>query len=360
MPRESVLLSTHRDSLTIEDFIFHVILKGEEVPRYFDMVTFADNNQRQFFTDLILAAAEGTQYNFADRENSDFVRNCQAIIDNPKDNFVSLSKKLTHGFHELHSGNVNDGVFVVARITIIIDRQRQSFIALLKVDYARVYQQVAQASEDNQIRITFNEIHESIAEDKSKIQKWALIDIGNHFAWDVLAKQRGRLGQQADTSEAISDYFKRFLGVTERESASNLTRSFVSQVSVWARQQEGLPEDEIPNNYKARAIAYMESSDNFNTDAFINLVVRDEDPERKQRMAASLREFLADKGLAGQAFTPTPNSLPKAQKKNKLTTGYGVVITWEGEAQDSGISIDHEKREGYKYITIKTPDFDLS
>lgn len=360
MPRESVLLSTHRDSLIIENFIFHVILKGEKVPRYLDMVTFADDAQKQFFKELILAAAEGTQYSFVDRDNSDFVENCQLIVDDPVTNFVNLSKKLTHSFHELHSGNVNDGIFVIARVSMIIDRERKSFIALLKVDYSRVYQTIKEHTDEELIKVTFKEIQESIAEDKKKIQKWALIDVGNHFGWNVLAKQRGRLGRQADTPEAISDYFKRFLGVTERECDSNLTREFVTQVSAWARQQEGLPEDEIPNNYKARAISYMEAADNFDSDAFINLVVRDEDPERKEKQSEALREFLADKGLAGQAFTPKPNSLPKSQKKNTLKTGFGVTITWEGNMQDNGIEIDNISRGGYKYITIKTPAIDLS
>ncbi len=359
MARQSVLLSTHRDSLIIEDFIFHVILKNEDTPRYFNEVTFTDDSQRKFFTDLILAAAEGTQYVFSDREHSDFVRNCQLIIDDPKSNFVTQSKILTHSFHELHSGNVNDGVFVVTRVSMVVDNERRSFIALLKVDYARVYQQIEERN-DNNIRITFKEIQESIAEDKSKIQKWALVDISNKFGWDVLAKQRGRSGKQADTPEAISDYFKRYLGVTERECDSNLTRAFVTNVFAWARQQEGLPECEIPNNYKARAISYMEATNTFDSEKFVDFVVRDDEPDRKEQLINSLTEYLRNQGLHGQVFSPKPDSLPKSQKKNTLKTEFGVTVIWEGNMNANGITIDDNSDQNYKVITIKTPNYDLT
>ncbi|ALC15615.1 hypothetical protein DSOUD_0828 [Desulfuromonas soudanensis] len=357
MARESVLLTTHKDSLIIEDFIFHVILKDEETPRYFDAVTFRSQSQRDFFKEIILLAAVGTQYVFADPENSDFVQNCQEIIANPAERFVPLSRTLANSFRQLHIGHVNDGVFIAARVSMLIDGHRQSFISLLKVDYANVLQHVRDRIGTDDV-VTFNEITESIAEDKKTIQKWAFIDVGNHFGWDVLAQQRGRLGKQADTTEAIADYFKQFLGVTERETDSVLTRAVVQEASAWARQQEGLPE--IPNNYKARAFDYMGASDNFDTDDFINLVVRDEDPERKQRLMGSLREHLAAKGLAGQTFTPRAGSLIKSQKKNTLKTTNGVTLTWEGQAEDRGIMIEQERKNGYKHITIRTPDFDLT
>jgi hypothetical protein len=357
MARESVLLTTHKDSLVIEDFIFHVILTDEEIPRYFDTVTFRSDAQKDFFREIILMASVGTQYVFTDRANTDFVNHCQTIINNPAEHFIPLSRTLANSFRQLHVGHVNDGVFIIARVSMLIDGQRHSFLSLLKVDYARVLQHVRDRIGADEV-VTFNEITESIAEDKKTIQKWAFIDVNNHFDWDVLAQQRGRLGKQADTTEAISDYFKQFLGVTEKETDSVLTRTLVQEAYAWARKQEGLPE--IPNNYKARALDYMGASDNFNTDEFINLVVRDEDPERKQRMMGCLREHLAAKGLAGQAFRPRAGSLTTSQKKNTLKTISGVTLIWEGRAEDRGIEIEQERREGYKHIIIRTPDFDLN
>lgn len=356
MPRESVLLSNHRDSLNIESFIFHVILKDEDTPRYFDVVTFRDNKQRDFFKEIILMAAEGTQYIFTDRENSDFVHNCQEILENPAENFVPLSRTLASSFRQLHIGHVNDGVFIVARVSMLVDGERRSFLSLLKVDYANVLQHVRDRIGTNEV-VTFNEITESIAEDKKNIQKWAFIDVGGSFGWDVLAQQRGRTGRQANTPEAISDYFKQFLCVTERENDSTLTRSVVQAVNEWSRKQEGLPE--VSSNYKSRALDYMGAADTFNTDEFINLIVRDEDSERKQRIMNSLREYLSEKGLAGQTFTPKAGSLPTAQKKNTLKTTNGVTIIWEGQAEDRGIQIETTRINGYKHISIQAPDFDL-
>jgi len=349
VPRESNLTSTEKASIQIEKFIFHIIIASEDAPRYLDMVELEDN-QRVFFTARISEAAEGSQFVFQDAAAGATAVACSSIIENDDENFVAASRTLAANFISMHRGTMNNGVLVVALISIVRpDGQRVRLISLIKMDHTRVLQYTIENTENGQVA-KMNEVLNSFVEDKKAMQKVALIDVGDNYAWHVLARDRSK-------PDGLTDFFKAFLGVVQRNDPSTLTRKTIKTVSEWAfaLQAIDIPEDEEASNYKTRAISYMETHAQFDTDAFLDMVVRDEVPFRKQQMEQSLHDALAIAGIAGQQFSSRPGSIASSVRKNKRRTAEGVLVEWSGEAANAGVQISNEPDEnGHYEIKIRT------
>ena len=77
--------------------------------------------------------------------------------------------------------------------------------------------------------------------------------------------------------DKISEYFRKFLSVTEREHDSHWTREAVRAVTAWAFENEGALSDDA-SGYKHRAITYMDTHAVFETDGFIDMVLNEGDP----------------------------------------------------------------------------------
>jgi 3-oxoacyl-ACP reductase-like protein len=193
------------------------MIQGTSLPQYLDEVTLSVS-QEKFFTDKVIECARGTQYLFEDVNKSKTPVMCSEILNNPTLNFVNNSRELAEHFLVSHPNTASSGVLIITRVTMVINTVAKSFIAILKVDYTKVLQQVR--DKKNPKLMTFKEIVDSLSEDKSAIQKRVLVDVGNNFKWDVLAVERGRVGQKQDTNSAITDYFKKFLSVKLRENYS--------------------------------------------------------------------------------------------------------------------------------------------
>ncbi|SFU36360.1 nucleoid-associated protein [Halomonas korlensis] len=345
-PLESVLTQAQRDSLEIVDFIFHIIdpdapgkvIKLDEVQ--------LQPKQRAFFIERLRDIAEGTQYVF----NSDAANlqvHSQQLIEE-RDGFVDLSYSLTQEFARLHGGQMSAGVFIISVVKYLASAHDwRQLVFLLKMDQQESFTYSYEDREGRRVAIV-NEIPNALNENKRAIQKSALIDSTDRFAWDVLAFDRVKKPE-------IGDYFRDFLGVIERQQDSTLTKSAHTAVRKWAREipQESLPPGEDINTYLGRALNYLKDHDTFVTDAFLETVVRDEDPRRKELCALSLRDVLAEAGVAGQTFRPRPNSLPKKQKNQTYETSEGVTITYEGTLETAGIDIVHLDNGGAR-VTIET------
>lgn len=347
MTKESVLTPAEKASITIEHFIFHIIIAGEETPTTLAEVVLTEE-QRRFFCDRLAQAAEGTQYLFTDHNASTPAR-CARILENPDEHFLVESVGLAQDFLNQHRRNMSDGVFVVAVIHLERGNERIPLISLVKLDHTRVLEYLTEETEGGLVA-KLQEVMNTFVEDKSALQKVALIDPGEYYAWDVLAKERG-------SSETIRDYFRGFLSVTEREDASHWTRQAISAVTSWAFQNKAeFPDDQDPSSYKARAISYMETHGEFATDGFLNMVVRDNDSDRRQVLQASLYDRLAENGVAGQTFAPKPGSIKKSVRKNRYVTREGVTIEWEGDARTVGVKVE-PSGEGRQRIIIETHGF---
>lgn len=340
MPRESVLTAAERNQIRIEKLIFHIILKDELQPRYLNEVAITDE-QCSFFRDRLGDAAAGRQFLFVD--GSTTKTKAEEIIDCANERFVQLSKELAADFKRLHGPSANDGVFIVSVASI----GERKLVFLIKFDHKKIYQyQVEEGG-----RALLREVQDTFSEDKSSIQKVALIDVSDTAVWDVLVTD---LSARAE-KDYITDYFKRFLDVFPRETDTDLTKQALSMAFKWAvENQEDLPEAQEASDYKSRAKAYLLGNETFDSDDFINSVILDEDTERRERHRGSLRQMMEDDGLYGQHFTLVHSALTRKSTKNVRLTREGLRIEWEGSAEDVNYSVSQQDENGQQTITIKT------
>lgn len=345
-PLDGVLNQAQRNSLEIVDFIFHII--DPEAPGKvikLDEVQLQDK-QKTFFLDRLRDIAEGTQYVF----NPDAVNlqdQSQQLIDD-RDGFIELSYLMTQEFARLHRGQMSAGVFIVSVVKYLADAHDwQQLAFLVKMDQQESFAYSYEEIDGRRVAVV-NEIPNALNENKHAIQKSALIDPAKQFAWDVLAFDRVK-------KPVLSDYFQSFLGVIERQQDAALTRMAYSAVRKWAKDvpRDQLPPGEDVNTYRERALNYLNDHDTFETDAFLDSVVKDENAERKAQHMGALRDALAENGVAGQSFRPRPDSLPKKQRKQVYETSEGVTIIYEGTREEAGMHIE-DIDGGGKRITIET------
>lgn len=330
---EAVLSQAQRDSLELTDFIFHIIdpdAGEDDRVVYLDEVQLTES-QRSFFLERLQEAAQGTQYVF--KQDAVHLQDKCLRLRDDVERFVEVSRQITADFAGRHRGQMSAGVFIVSKARFLISAHRWGeFAFLVKMDKQPSISYQYQVIGGRKVA-TLQNNDNALIESKKAIQKSALINVSEHFAWHVLAFDK----QQ---NPGLTDYFRGFLGVTERQEASALTRLANSTVRKWAKDipQEDLPEGEDFNTMAGRAFNYLKDRDQFDTDEFVNTVVRCEDPEKKESLTRSLREKLAESGVAGQQFRPQPNSLPKRERKQVYQTDEGVIISFEGTLEEAGIT----------------------
>lgn len=348
LPLEGVLSQAHRDSLEVLDFIFHIIdpdaEEGQEVV-YLDEVQL-QARQKAFFLERLREAAEGTQYVFKP-DAVHLKEKCGQVVSEPQ-RFVELSRQITEDFSGRHEGQMSAGVFVVSTVRYLVSANNwQKLIFLIKMDKRPSFSY--SYSEQNGRRVAvMNEVENALSETKAAIQKSALIDVSGVFAWNVLAFDRVK-------KPSIGDYYRGFLGVTERQQDAVLTKTAHSTVRKWAKRltAEQMPLGEDALGYGGRSLNYLKDHDAFDTDEYLNAVVRDEDAQRKAALIALLREELASAGVAGQQFRPRPDSLPSKDTKQIYQTAEGVTISFEGDKTTVGLSVQNIGNNR-KRITIET------
>ncbi len=349
---ESGLNQAQKDSLAIVNFIFHIIdpEAEDEADRvvYLDEVTLQEK-QKQFFLDRLRDIAEGTQYVF--KEDAVFVRErCALLLEKPAQ-FNQLSRQLTEDFAARHEGQMAPGVFVVAVVSFMASAGKsKKLVLMVKMDKRPTFSYTHKSVDGKRIA-KMTEVPNALNETKQAIQKSAVVDVSDHFAWDVLAYDR--------VQKHLGTYFRAFLGVRERQVNSELTRNAFAIVRKWANSlpADAMPENEDAIGYRGRALNYLRDHDTFDTDDFIDAVVRDEDAERKAVLSTQLREALVEKGVAGQQFTPRPESLPPKERKQVYQTNEGVTITFEGAKEAAGLSIDSGVDGAV--ITIRTGGYQI-
>lgn len=340
MAKESVLNLEEKQSITIEEFIFHIIIQEEEEPRYLDAVAISEE-QKLFFRDRLIDVSQGNQFIFTDKETGATYKLCKNILNNTEDNFLAASKSLTFDFKGRHSKNTSDGVFITALAKIKDDKK---LIFLVKLDHKKVYRyQIKDA------KALLEEIKNTFIEDKSAVQKVALIDISDNYIWDALVYDRAKQG-------GITDYFRNFLGVKLRDTPSKWTTDAIRHPSRWASSnRESLDPEQQPYHYKERAIQYLSTTSLFNTDTYINSVILDEDEDRRNLLKVSFENYLIETGLSGQEFAPNKGSITPKAKKHIVKTSEGVTLEWTGDAKDANIHIPNQKgSDGLYQISIKS------
>lgn len=364
------------ESLQIENFIYHVIRHDLDEPSFNDEVAL-EQEQKEFFEKQIRRSCEGTQFLFSNPEYNNCCIDCVDIL-NDTTSLVPKSRMLAQRFFTAHNLTMSDGIFIVAVVSVLIGDERYKLLSFLKIDFTTVYQQRRNNVDGRQI-VSLTRILDSLADTPKALQKWAIIDPGTEFSWDVIALQRGKTGKEKDTNEAISDYFRSFLQVIVRDNPSSLTKKTVASTSDWSKDVAGmLPSHVKHTDIKARSVSYFDSHEQFDTDSYTDHVLgtfipselmedglSDEQQQEKERYqhlqtecSASLLNMLTEKEIAGQVFESRPNSIPGSNRKSKLVTDEDVTIFFKGELTENNINITEDN--GEKIITIRTTQFEMT
>jgi len=342
-----------RDSIEIHNFIYHILLTKADEVDYLNEVTLT-TEQTNFFKEMIAESSRGTKYKFINVERSALFEQCSQIIENSSndDMFVEKSKDIAQNFKAQHDNRMADGIVIVIAFSMEVNLERSRFIAILKLDYKSVLQQVRDPK--NPKHVTFKEISDSLVEDKSSIQKRAIIDVGDSFHWDVIAVERNRTAAKQDTDVAIGTHFKKFLDVTLLMDNSSVTRKAISHTHTWAKKQEGI----IPADIKARVINYIEAHDeqNINMDDIRDLICNNDDIKDSKQLSTSFDKYMDSVEFSGVQFTAKANSIPDKEKRTKVKTNKNVTIEWQGEMKDAGVK--KKTIDGITTITIVADSID--
>lgn len=343
--RESVFTISEQESIEIDQFIFHVIIAGEEEPRYLDKVTLT-RDQLSFFKKRFLDASTGTRFIFKNKQMSSFYNECLLLLDNDETDFTTSSKALAFSFNQWHKGSANDGIFIVSTVRMIKSDEEFKLVFLIKMDHRAVYRYKLDGNE-----ATFEEIINTVVEEKNAMQKVAIVDIGGHFSWEVLAADRTK-------TDGVAGYFENFLTVKELEPDSTLTRQTVAAVKRWAvLHRAKLPTGQTPNDYKDRATDYMLGNSVFESEKYLEVVVGDKgDSEKIEWGKDSLRQYMMDMDLYGTEFRPRPNSLRGKENRNVLKTEEGVTLEWLGTKESKNLEIPERRNleDNLYHLIIKT------
>lgn len=360
--RISAVPAASINSLEVHEFIYHIMIQGTSLPEYLKEVSLTFD-QRKFFTEMIQECTKGTQYIFDERnkegkgeEESLLSTWCNEITQDPKKYFESNSKKIAKDFLRFHPNTAVSGILIVSRVTMEIDTETKSFIAIIKVDYTKVLQQIR--NKNDNLKVSFKEISDSLAENKSAIQKRALIDVNNIFKWDALAVERGRVGKKLDSDKAITDYFERFLGVKLLANDSVYSRRVPSLVSKWAGTVEGLSKSEA----KATAVALINAHDGqvLSMDDIAVAVCAHENEDVHNERLISFKNFMGreENAMEGVQFVARPASIPDSDKVNCYRTNKHVIVKFEGSPESNGIEITSDNKTGEKLIIIRASKID--
>jgi hypothetical protein len=343
---EAVLNQAQKDSLEIEDFIFHIIEPEEDDANkvlYLDSVELGAK-QSKFFLDRLRDTLSGTQYVFKEEAVS-LKEKCEHLL-RPRKDFNKISRQITEDFAARHKGAMSAGVFVISVVSFKLSgAETRKLILLIKMDKSETFSYSSKIKDGKRVA-EMREVPNSLNESRKAIQKSAVIDVSDEFAWGVLAQDRGE--------PRLSDYFRAFLGVTERQHDSVLTRTAAIAVRRWALtlKPAEMAAGEDSSTFAGRAIDYLKGHAQFDSDAFVEMVVRDTDKTRKKNLTASLSKVLADSGVLGQVFEPKPESLKKAERTTVYRTDEGVTISFEGDRNAVGVSVRQEA--GHTVLTVRT------
>lgn len=340
MAKESVLSISDKEAIKIEKLIFHIILTENVNPIFLEELVITEEQQK-FFRERLVDAAQGRQYKFTE-DKPPIQELTKKILSSSDEDFLKISKDITERFQTIHTGSTNDGVFIISIASI----RNRKLLFLIKLDHKKVYEYKLKGS-----TALLEEIKNTFSEDKTAIQKVALIDADSNVVWDVLVFDRSKPG-------GVTKFFANFLSVLPRETDADLTIKTQFAARKWATDNKKVidPKQE-PSFYKNRARDYLMNASLFDTDDFINNVIYDEDYKRRNYLKESFRTYLDDLGLAGQNFIPKKEALTPKEQKNIRQTAEGVKIEWIGDMKDNNINIPNLPNQNGEYlITIKTSD----
>lgn len=341
------------DALQLKHFIFHILDPEQDQPRFLSKVAL-DPHQTSFFLEQFrLAAHQASAFEFVSQEHGFVHRATQLLSGLDEDSFLSLSRDLATDLHDHLRGNMSPGILILAVLGL---PERKDHLFLLKMDHKEV---MDYHFEDDRAagEVVLEIVHNPIVQSADAIQKVAII------SWEGPGEVDPETGevldpvwhlQAADRSAGkrseLTQYFARFLHMRPKMTDARWTSEAFKLVGHWAEEKE----DELterPEHYQEKVAIYVENSDLFEVQDFVEHVLQEEEEETRESLRGELYQTLEERGVAATAFVPQLK-----ETRRKLITAEGLVISWVGSQESKGIRVEPpaEGTHGSFRIIIET------
>ncbi len=192
-------------NLKIDRFIFHVIHDAAVKPLLLEEIEAGEH--AAFFLDLVQDSLKGNRYIFNDTSRTR--QRLEEIIEEPS-LFQEKSRELATDFHAEATSSVSPGIFFFMRLYF----EDMSYFAMVKYDN----QPVLQYRIGDQHDVTLDELTNTITQNRSALQKSALIYMGDEDT-ELMVRDR-----QASGGE-IAEFFRAFLDVSRKQGQEEITKA---------------------------------------------------------------------------------------------------------------------------------------
>lgn len=325
------------ESLSITQSVFHIVGPGKEHFRLleaFDATPHAD-----FFLARIRSLQSANSYEFLSDAS---VRTKLSRIDKGPNVFQKESEELAATFDEAHRGSSAVGAFLL----FVLKCKSGKIFALLKFEDETVLSyDFKESGGTSRPKPSFGEISKTFVQNRSALQKAALIRLGN--ASKSAADEVWVIDRQNPQRPAA--YFEQFLGVRRLRSEGDLTKALINITNEVARKHKDLlPENTLANLSKRLYDASRSggSVDGEKIDDWLKSIVGplpDESP-----IIADLKTRLRRERILGESFNLDKTAVP-APRNRRVETKNGIRIIFPAGLQKSVIDVNR----GSNLITIR-------
>ncbi|BDD13125.1 hypothetical protein FUAX_55570 (plasmid) [Fulvitalea axinellae] len=274
---------------------------------------------------------KGNHFHFKDDDKAKEPRQSleKLLTETDPDFCHEQSIKITRKFNDEHkTRKAKNGIFLIAKMKVTSDQFPNvlPLVFLIKIDDNNVLQYKEEETEDGKKRTRTTPIKLNISDNLQAIQKMAIIDQSDTFAWDVLAYERN----------SPTVYFRDFLQVKiDPEHGKMMTGELDKIMRSFARECykiEGVKDSEslrkIPYLKKYRN--FERTQKNFNTEDLLRVVTEEIPNENDKNIVRNnLENRLVSHGVAGQTFEMDQSVF--YDKTKALVTG-SVNFRWDADA----------------------------
>jgi hypothetical protein len=314
-------------NLHIDRFIFHAIHDGSSEPLLLEEILVGDHEP--FFMELVQECAKGNRYLF--NEGSATRQQLAEIVEDPS-LFQEKSRQLAQHFHECATGSVSPGIFFFMRLY----SDSMNYFAMIKYDN----QPVLRYSIADNRTVTIDELTNTITQNRSALQKSALIYLGDEEQ-ELMVRDRQAAGGE------IAAFFRSFLDVYRKQGQEQITRALhravVETVSKHAAELPAEFVRETSDRFAEVVGRGPRDRDGFCNDFFGDAAGNVRDTFEQQMHRRGIDDecpFDLDEQTAGKS------------RKRRYSTRGGITLQIPPDTQDGFEIMDCE--DGTVQITIRT------
>jgi hypothetical protein len=334
------------DTIVIERMIFHLV--GPELEEADLLAEFDDfGPYKKFFAGRLQAALKGVKYEFLPISG---LRDALTPVLKGKKAFVAQSELLAKQFQAI--AKLDNRITAGALIFFIFKVNDIRHAALLKFDDHRVIRYRTKAGAAGRKKAVLQSIVHTFVEDKSAMQKSAILWSENEE--DVLLCT-DRAGKSGD----ITDRFREYLGAKRSHSHSELTQIVHDAlIAVGRKCKDELPK-EIRNQLVSRtrdALKKLKTFDPADPAPLLNAVYGPIDAD--SNIPDEFKRALKKRKIQDEPVSFDKDLFPVSAKKVR-ETDEGVRIIYTEENEQKGVVKFEDLPGGKKRVTILTTGYQI-